>query len=87
MYGEGGCVRIARAENGYTVSMRDPKIVAANAKRELSNKSTMPWMDPNKEYVFADFATMSDFLEKNLDKALPKPSFEASFDALSDDED
>ena len=85
MYGEGGCVRIERAENGYTVTMTDPAIVKKNAQREVKSDYRAPYISPQKEYVFADLKACMAFLEKNLDKALPKADYEASFDALTDD--
>lgn len=89
MYGD-FCVRIERAENGYTVSMRDPKIVAANAKRDLKGNGPFEYRDPNREYVFTDKESMTTFLMANLDKALPDDkdkSFETSFDMLTSDDD
>ncbi len=90
MYGD-FCVRIERAENGYTVSMRDPKIVAANMKRDVNGNLDVPYRDPNREYVFVDKEDMTKFLMANLDKALPDDkdkSFETSFDVLTaSDED
>jgi len=75
-------VRIERASNGYTVTMRDPKIVAANDKRsgKMGDEPVPPYRDPDVEYVFSDFAKMMKFLKVNLDKALPKDEFSSSFD-------
>lgn len=78
---EGGCVRIERVVNGYTVHMRDPKIVAENAKREIGRVGA--WQDPDREYVFDDFDDMMAFLTKNIDKALPKPDFDSTFDNIT----
>jgi hypothetical protein len=77
-----GCVRIERATNGYTVNVSDPKIREANQKRDNSKGGVYaPYRDPNKEYIFTDIKTVLAFLEKNLDKALPKDDYGSSFDA------
>lgn len=77
-----GCVRIERATNGYTVNVSDPKIREANNKRDIGSKGPYaPYRDPNKEYIFTNIKTVLAFLEKNLDKALPKDDFGSSFDA------
>lgn len=84
-------VRIERAANGFTVTMTDPKIEAANRKRDLSSKSGsyQPYIDPRKEYVFTDFKAMMTFLTANLEKALPKEDFDSAFELMSagDNED
>ena len=72
-------VRIERAANGYTVEMKDPKIVAENNKKSDKMEPTV-WKDPCKEYVFSDFKSMMMFLEKNLDKALPMDEYDSSFE-------
>jgi len=74
-----GCVRIERIENGYTVCADDPKIRKAN-------KGSGPWRDPAKEYSFDTIEKVLKFLEKNLDKALPKSEYSDTFDALVADE-
>lgn len=74
------CVRIERAANGYTVSADDPKIVAANKKRDNSKGPYEPYQDPSKEYVFKTMKEVTTFLEKNLDKALPADEYSSSFD-------
>lgn len=87
MYGDFS-VRIERVENGYSVSMRDPKIVAANAKAEV--KRSGQWRDPNRTYVFTEKEDMTEFLMENLDKALPTDtdkSFETAFKVLTESED
>lgn len=71
------CCRIERAKNGYTVEMRDPKIVAANNK---TSKEPSPYRNPNVEYVFKDIKGVLKFLEANLDKALPMDEFGSTFD-------
>lgn len=79
-----GCVRIERAENGYMVAMRDPKIVAKNAKRDIEKQE---WMDPNREYVFETIEAVLKFLQANLDKALPKQDYDSAFEMMVDDDD
>ena len=85
-YGDG--VRIERATNGYTISMRDPKIEAANRKRSLSDKTMdTPWVDPSRTYVFSDIEAVLTFIKANLDKALPKDDYSSAFDMMADNED
>ena len=78
-------VCIERLTNGYTVKVRDPKIV------ERNRKPSTPYKNPCREYVFTDVKSVLSFLEKNLDKALPADEYETSFDAAvaedDDDED
>jgi hypothetical protein len=59
------CIRIERAENGYTVSAIDPKIAAEN------DKPGSKWRDPNREYVFKTIGEVMAFVEKIADIALP----------------
>jgi hypothetical protein len=73
------CCRIERAKNGYTVSMRDPKVVAENNRPKKSNEPSS-WRDPNVEYVFKDIEGVLKFLKANLDKALPMDEFGSTFD-------
>jgi len=74
-------IRIERATNGYEVSVRDPKIVKANEKRDYSSKNPTPYRDPNREYVFKTLKEVLDWLGKHADKALPADEFDSSFDA------
>lgn len=71
-------VRIERMANGYSVCVRDPKIIAANAKPNSR------YRDPEREYVFKTCEQVLAFLDKNLDKALPlddpDPTFDSSWD-------
>lgn len=78
-----GCVRIERASNGYTVCVTDPKIVEANRKRDSSKGPYTPYKDPQREYIFDDIKKVLSFIEKNLDKALPKDDYSSSFDAAA----
>lgn len=60
------CIRLERAENGYTVCATDPKIQADNDKPGPTN-----WRDPEREYVFTTLKAALGFIEKIADKALP----------------
>lgn len=70
-------IRIERAQNGFTVCMEDPAIVARN------QKSDGPYVDPEVEFVFDDEAEVIAFITKNLNKIIPakKDDFASSFDA------
>jgi hypothetical protein len=72
------CVRIERMANGYSVTVKDPKLVKENAKPNGR------YVNPEREYAFKTVAEVKKFLDKNLDKALPNddpdPSFDATFD-------
>lgn len=83
----GDSVRIERAENGYTVSMTDPKLEAANRKRSTKGDVYAPYVDPQKEYVFTDLKAVMAFLTANLDKALPKVDYDSAFELMTDDEE
>jgi len=69
-------VYIERKQNGYEVEIHDPKIVEQN--RDPSSKR--PWRDPKRSYVFKSVKEVLDFLNKNLDKALPMDEYSSSFD-------
>jgi hypothetical protein len=75
-----GCVTIDRIANGYTVSMRDPKLVKKNQKPG-------PWVDPCKKYSFDTLEKTLDFLKKNLDKALPEEDYDTAFETASAEAD
>ena len=85
--GYDSCVRIERATNGYVVSMKDPKIAAANLKRSNKSDFSTPWQEERREYVFTDLAAVTKFLTANLDKALPKVDYDSSFDSAVEDDD
>lgn len=79
------CCRIERVKNGYTVEMKDPKIVKQNA---ANRDKPAPWKDPNVEYVFQTLEQVLEFLKTNLDKALPMDDYTTSFDkALAEEDD
>ena len=67
-------VRIERIANGYEVCVTDPKIVKENAKPNSR------YRDATKEYAFQNIKQVLDFLQKNLDKALPDDEYSSSFD-------
>jgi hypothetical protein len=74
-----GCsVKIERAANGFEVCLRDPEIVKANAKADLSKGGK--WRDPEREYVFTTIDEVLKFLGKHLDKALPADDYDTAFD-------
>ncbi len=70
------CVCIERKTNGYEVEVTDPKIVAQNRKSDMKS----PWRNPKRSYVFSTVKEVLDFLNKNLDKALPTDEYTSSFD-------
>lgn len=76
----GDCtIRINRAQNGYTISMTDPKIVAEN------DKSKGPWKDPNVTFICDDIDKGLQFIKENLDKAFPENEFDSTFDKAAKD--
>lgn len=77
---------IERKKNGFTVRMKDPKIVKAN-QRPSNGKYPSPYRDPWVEYVFTDLAGVTKFLEKNLDTALAEDDYSTSFDAALEEKD
>jgi hypothetical protein len=82
------CCRIERAANGYTVEMKDPKIVEQNSKRDAKGSMPGSWKDPNVEYVFKTVEEVLAFLGKALPTALPLDEYESTFSqALAETED
>lgn len=85
MYGNQVC-SIERLDNGYVVKMRDPKIVAANKKRENKDQGTTsitPWRDPERSFACVDITAVLDFLKNNLDKATVEDDYSTSFKAAA----
>ena len=74
-------VRIERVANGFTVTMKDPKLEQARNKQRKSGDYDSPYIDPVKTYIFTDIAAVTKFLTANLDKALPKVDYDSAFDA------
>lgn len=81
-------LKIERAANGYTIHCRDPKIAAANRKRDITAKNPAPWRDPNREYVFKTADEVLAWLKLHMDKALPADDYSSAFDlAVADTDD
>ena len=57
-------IKIERVENGFEVSIPDPKILKANAKR----KDGEFWQDPARDYVFRTSVDVVKFVQANIDK-------------------
>lgn len=78
-----GCNRICieRNQNGFEVTVTDPKVVEANDKaRQNDNYS---WKDPEVEYQFATKQQVLDFIDASFDKALPEEEYSSVFDKLA----
>ena len=58
-------LRIEKLTNGYEVEIRDPKIVAENAKPKSN------WQDPWKGYAFKTAEETAAFVGAVLDKLAP----------------
>ena len=82
-------VRIKRLSNGYTIRLRDPKIVKANQKRDRSSSGApyAPYKDPEREFAFTDIDKVLAWLKANLDKALPEDDFDSAFSTAVEDDD
>lgn len=72
-------IRINRLQNGWTVSITDPKIVEENDKRD-SKGGCSTWRDPSVTYTFDDINKGIDFIKENIEKAFPKDEFSSTFD-------
>jgi hypothetical protein len=77
-------IRISRLQNGYTVSITDPKIVKANDERP-KNGECAPWRDPNVTYTFSDVNKAVEFIKENVEKAFPADEFSSTFDKAAKD--
>lgn len=76
----GDCtIRINRAQNGYTISMTDPKIVAENDKPKSS------WRDPNVTFICSDLSKGLEFIRENIEKVFPETEFDSTFDKAAKD--
>jgi hypothetical protein len=73
-------IRISRLQNGYTVSITDPKIVKANDARDSKSDCCAPWRDPNVTYTFPDVNKAVEFIKENVEKAFPEDEFSSTFD-------
>lgn len=71
----GDCtIRINRAQNGFTISMTDPKIVAENDKPKSN------WRDPNVTFICSDLQKGLDFIRENIEKVFPETEYDTTFD-------
>lgn len=66
-------LKIEKLENGYSVEICDPDVVAENAKP----KST--WKDPWKEYAFKNSDEVKNFVGEHLDSLKPPPDAETEY--------
>lgn len=69
----GDVLRIEKLENGYEVSICDPKITAANSKPKSN------WQDPWKEYAFTTADEVKNFVGEILDKLKPPPDADEEY--------
>lgn len=68
-------LRIEKLENGYTVEVCDPKIMAENEKPKSTYKS------PYKEYAFTTADEVKAYVGEHLDSLKPPPDAEAEYGA------
>ena len=69
----GDVLRVEKLENGYEVSICDPKIQEAN------NKPKTPWQDPWKEYAFTTSQEVVAFITEHLDSLKPPPDADEEY--------
>ena len=67
--------RIEKLENGYEVSICDPKIQAENDKPKSN------WKDPWKGYAFTTSVEVVAFIAEHLDKLKPPPDADSEYSA------
>jgi len=82
MYGDCVC-KVDKKNNGWVVTMNDPKIVEANRKRKTDLKEVSPYRDPEQSFVFQTVDQVLEFLKNNLDKTKPVDDYSSSFQAAS----
>lgn len=75
--GECSTIRIERLENGYEVTVPDPKIAKANKKQGSV------WQDPDKSYAFTDSAKVVAFVKQHLESVMPEQEFSDAFDTAA----
>jgi hypothetical protein len=75
-------ITVERAQNGYEVTVPDPKIVKANAKRKDGDR----WQDPCREYVFKTKEEVVKFIAANIG-TLESDEYGDAFDAAIGGED
>jgi len=66
-------LRIDKLENGYEVSICDPKIMEANAK------SKGRYQEPWKDYAFRDVEGVKQFIGEHLDSLKPPPDADTEY--------
>lgn len=66
-------LRIEKLENGYTVSVCDPKIMAENEKPKTQYK------DPYKNYAFTTAEEVKAYVGEHLDSLKPPPDADAEY--------
>ena len=66
-------LRIEKAENGYSVEICDPKIMASNDKPKAA------YADPWKEYLFTTAEEVKNFVGEHLDSLKPPPDADAEY--------
>lgn len=82
--GYGDCIRIERDRDGFSVTVNDPEIEAANNKRNSKDDGPYtPWQDPSQEYNFETKEQVLAFIEKAMDIALPTDTYSSAFDKLA----
>jgi hypothetical protein len=73
-------IRIGRTQNGYLVTITDPKIVKQNNERDRKSDCCAPWQDPDVKYSFETKEAVATFISENIDKALPVDEYMSTFD-------
>lgn len=80
----GECVcRIEKLENGYEVSLMDPKIEKANNERKKDDEYR--WRDPMRSFAFETAEGVIKFLTDNLDKIEMPDDYTSSFKMAAKD--
>ncbi len=66
-------LRIEKMENGYAVSVCDPKLMAKNEKAKSG------YTDPWKTYAFTTAEEVKDFVGEHLDSLKPPPDADTEY--------
>ena len=77
-----GCIRITRERQGFSVTVDDPEIQAANDKARGSD-GPYSWKDPSTDFDFETKDQVLAFLEAAIDKALPADTYSSAFDKIA----
>lgn len=72
MYGDCS-LKVEILQNGYNVTVRDPKIDAENKKPKTN------WEDPWKTYAFSTIEEVETFVSKQLKGMKPPPDADEEF--------